>query len=217
MEQTKFTGDFYDEQYFLNGKKSGKGWLENYRFLPRRTIKESLAFIDTLNLDENSKVLEVGCAFGFLVKCMRFLQIPTSGCDISEYALSHAPAGCYNLSDEKNWKILEECGFTHIIIKDMLEHLTPDQLKETMEKLAKIAPKMMVVVPMGNNGKYRIPEYHMEVSHLIAEDEEWWEEEFENSGWKITSQYEHVWGLKDNWFHVCPNGNRVFLLERKEK
>jgi hypothetical protein len=209
----EFTGDFYDEQYYSNGKKSGKGWLENYHWMPRRSMKEAFAFIDNLKLDETSKVLDFGCAYGFIVKAMRILEIPTSGCDISDYALTQCPDGCFNLNDENSWNILREAEFTHIICKDVLEHMTKDQLHETLKKLSEIAPVLMVVVPMGDKGKYRIPEYHLEISHLIAEDEEWWMNAFKNSGWTNKKCFNHVTGLKDNW-QYSENGNAVFILGR---
>ena len=216
ISSKEYTGEFYDADYFERGKQSGKGWLENYSWMPRRTFREALAFVDTLGLDDNSTVLDFGCSKGFMVRAMRQLDIDCYGVDISEYALSFVKDGtCYNLNCKDAWELLTAAEFTHIICKDVLEHLTPDQLKETMEKLAKIAPKMMVVIPMGDNGKYRIPEYHMEVSHLIAEDEEWWEEEFENSGWKVITIKHHILGLKDNWIKSHMYGNAVFVLERK--
>jgi hypothetical protein len=64
---------------------------------------------------------------------------------------------------------------------------------------------------MGDKGRYRIPEYHMEISHLIAEDEEWWYKMFCDCGWKIIKCSPHVQGLKDNWSYI-PNGNHVFVL-----
>ena len=56
----------------------------------------------------------------------------------------------------------------------MLEHLTMIQLKELLSNCSKVANTLLCVIPMGDSGIYRIPEYHTEVSHLIAEDENWW-------------------------------------------
>ena len=210
----EFTGDFYDDQYFENGKQSGKGWLERYRWLPRRTFREALAFIDYLGLDDNSYVLEVGTAKGFLVKALRILEIKADGCDISTYALSFAPDGCWNSSDPKTWEEHANMGYTHIVIKDMLEHLTKEQLPTMLDNFAKVAKKMMCVVPMGDFGRYRIPEYHVEISHLIAENEIWWINVFQSHGWQVVKHCNHVEGIKDNWFYV-PNGNHVFVLEHE--
>jgi hypothetical protein len=211
----EFTGDFYNEDYFLRGPASGKGWLQNYRFLPKRTIKEALGFIDYFGLDEDSYVLEFGCAFGFLVKCLRFLEIKSDGCDISDYALSFAPEGCWNSTNEKTWDEHANFGYTHIIIKDALEHLNKEQLFRMLNNFSKVAHKLMCVVPIGDGTKYYIPEYHTEISHLIIESVDWWKNAFEKSGWKLVKDCPRVSGIKDNWAY-CEEGNHVFVLEYDE-
>ena len=209
-----FKPEFYDHDYYECGPQSGKGWLENYRWLPRRTFKESFAFIDYMGLDDNSYVLDFGCSKGFIVKALRMLDIKADGCDISEYALSFAPDGCWNCSDPKSWEDHRDFGYTHIIVKDVLEHLTISQLHDTLNNMSKIAKKMMCVIPLGDNGIYRIPEYHTEVSHIVIENEGWWRKLFFDAGWKVIKDTNHVQGLKDNWMHI-PDGNHVFYIEKR--
>jgi SAM-dependent methyltransferase len=213
--EKKYTGDFYDADYFERGRQSGKGWLTNYRWMPIRSFKEALAFVDYFGLDCNSYVLEVGCAKGFIVKALRQLEIKADGCDISNYALFFALEGCWNCSELSSWESHSKSGYTHVIIKDVLEHLTKEQLPEMLNNIAKVCNKIMCVVPMGDNGKYRIDEYHTEISHLIAEDENWWMIHFEKNGWKVIKHCNHVNGLKDNWQDFAyGKGNHVFVLER---
>lgn len=208
----EFTGDFYNEDYYERGKETGKGWLSNYHWMPRRTFKEAFAFIDTLNLDENSYILDWGGAKGFIVRALRELEIKADVCDISDYALQFAPNGSWNCSRDESWEEHRD-QYTHIIIKDTLEHLTKNQLQEMLQKFKIVAPKIMCVIPMGDNGIYRIPEYSVEVSHLIAEDENWWRNEFWKGGWRVVKECYHVPGLKDTWAHI-EKGNYVFVLEK---
>ena len=204
-------GKFFDADYFERGRESGKGWLQNYRWMPRRSFREALAIIDCLGLDENSHVLDVGCAKGFIVRALRELEIKADGCDISKYALSFAPDGCWHCEDVEAWRGRK---YTHAFIKDVLEHNTPDQLQMTLEAIASVAPVMMAVVPMGDNGKYRISEYHTEITHIIAEDEAWWRGAFNRAGWRITRECGHIPGIKDNWLpYAQGRGNRVFICE----
>ena len=211
---SEFTGDFYDADYYENGKASGKGWLENYKWMPRRSLREALAYVDALGLDETSRVLDVGCAKGFIVKALNILDIPTEGCDISEYALSFTEGNCWKCSDESSWD-LRKNKYTNVVSKDVFEHLTKEQLPKVLDNISKVSNKIMCIIPMGDNGKYRIPEYHMEISHLICENEEWWNTTFESYGWKVIRFDNHIPGLKDNWQEQCPNGNCVFILEKK--
>lgn len=207
-----FEGNFYDKDSFENGQESGKGWLQNYRWMPQRSFREGLGIIDYLGLDDSSYVLDVGCAKGFIVRALRELEIKADGCDISDYALSFAPDGCWNCTD---WTTHYNFGYTHIVIKDMLEHLTLTQLDDMLQTLKNVANTILCVVPIGDDGVYRIPEYHMEISHLIAENEEWWINSFVKNGWVVDKHAPHVPGLKDNWQgHANGLGNHVFVLKR---
>jgi cyclopropane fatty-acyl-phospholipid synthase-like methyltransferase len=208
---TSYNGSFYDADYFERGKLSGKGWLENYHWKPRRSFKEAFAFIDYFGLDENSRVLDFGCAKGFIVRALNELEIPTEGCDISDYALSFAPSNCWNCSDPLEW--LSRGYYTHVISKDVFEHLTKSQLQDTLDYLSLVTDKIMCVVPMGDTGVYRIPEYHLEISHQIIENEVWWQNAFCDAGWYVVKDTNHVPGLKDNWM-TTPYGNHVFVLEK---
>jgi len=209
----KLDGSFYDEDYFENGRATKKSWYTNYRWLPQRSFREAFVYLDYLKLDKDSYVLDYGTAKGFLVRAFRELGIKADGCDISKYALSFAPEGCWNCSDLSQWK---NRNYSHVVVKDVFEHLNESQLESTFDQLSKISLKMMCVIPMGDNGTYRIKEYHTDVSHLIAENESWWRNKFYNSGWKIIGESYYVKGLKDNWIYI-PEGNRVFVLENNDK
>jgi cyclopropane fatty-acyl-phospholipid synthase-like methyltransferase len=214
----QYEGSFYDKDYFENGKESGKGWLENYHWMPRRSFKEAFGFIECLGLDENSYVLDFGCAKGFLVRALNELAIKTDGCDISDYALSFASYNCWNCSTEEAWERHYDYGYTHIISKDVFEHLTFDQLDDLLQKFLKVGETLMCVVPIGDSGVYRISEYHQEVSHIIIEDEEWWSARFLKNDWKLVKDYDHVPGIKDNWQPFANGkGNHVFVLENQRK
>ena len=132
-----FDGSFFDEDYFQKGRETGKSWFSHHHWMPQRSLKEGLAFIDYLGLDDTSYVLDFGCSMGFLVKALRILEIKADGCDISDYALSFAPEGCWNCSDENVVAMYAEKKYTHIIIKDVLEHLTDplEQVKIWVKKL----------------------------------------------------------------------------------
>ncbi|MDH3324467.1 MAG: methionine biosynthesis protein MetW, partial [Candidatus Peregrinibacteria bacterium] len=80
----------YDAEYFENGIASGKSGYQDYRWMPERTIKFAHKIIKELGLRDGDKVLDFGCAKGYLVKAFRILDIDAYGCDISRYAISEA-------------------------------------------------------------------------------------------------------------------------------
>lgn len=203
-------GAIFDEEYFERGRKVGKSFYENFRWMPRRSFKEAIAIADALGLDGSSKILDVGCAKGFLVRAFRELEIHAEGCDISFYALRFAPGGCWNCTDAREW---DGRQYTHAFAKDVLEHGTRDQIIATLELVRKVAPVFLVIVPIGDNGRYRIPDYHLDKTHVTAENERWWRMAFAEAGWSIAREAERIEGVKDNWRHWM-GGNRVFFLER---
>jgi SAM-dependent methyltransferase len=204
--------NFFDKDYFENGKLTNKSFYENYHWMPQRSFKEALAIIDCLHLNKNSYVLEIGCAKGFLIRALRELEIKADGSDISKYALSFAPEGCWDCSDDSSWDKHSNFGYTNIVVKDMLEHLNKQQLEISLNNFSKVAKEMLCIVPIGSDGKYRIPEYECDQSHIIRENESWWYCFFEMNGWNVIDHFAHLNGIKDNWIHY-PDGNHVFVLE----
>ena len=47
-------------------------------------------------------------------------------------------------------------------------------LHRTLRDAANMGIKLYVLVPLGDMGRYRIPDYELDASHIIAEDEDWW-------------------------------------------
>ena len=205
-------GTFFDEEYFERGADTGKSYYRDFRWMPRRSFREALAVIDALGLDEKSHVLDVGCAKGFLVRALKILDIRAEGCDISDYALRFSDGMAWKSASMEAWEA-RKGRYTHAFLKDVLEHGYLEQIEATLGAIALVAPVLMCVVPMGDRGTYRIPEYHKDKSHLTAEDEKWWRRTFNNAGWNVFREAEYIPGIKDNWRHHM-DGNRVFFLER---
>ena len=74
---------------------------------------------------------------------------------------------------------------------------------------------MFHVVPLGDKGKFRIKEMHLDKSHLQINDEKWWSEIFVKNGWIIKELNYKVDGIKDNWHKHHKFGNGFFKLEKK--
>ena len=85
-----------------------------------------------------------------------------------------------------------------------------------MEDLCKTlynhSKKLFVVVPLGENNKYVVPEYEGDITHIIRENKEWWESLFIKTGFKIIKSEYIVKGIKDNWSQY-KKGNGFFVLE----
>ncbi len=208
-------GKEFDEEYYERGISSGRSGYQDYRWMPERTIKFAHKIIKTLNLREEDKILDYGCAKGFLTKAFRLLDIDCYGCDISEYAIE-------KVDDEvkeycklmPSGKIPFKTNFRWIIAKDVFEHLTENQLESTLNDCLKYSEGLFAIVPLGDGKKFIIPQYELDVTHKLKMPREWWEGYFEKNNWKLDRFSYLIGGMKDNWAQY-EKGNGFFFLKNK--
>lgn len=212
-----FNSDIYDRDYFEDGLCTGKSCYINYRWMPELTIKMAHNLIKYLNLKESDKVLDYGCSKGYFVKALRILDIDAYGCDISEYALESVDSDvrdCCRLIMDDSLIPFDGVEFDWLVSKDVFEHMSEENIDVLLDCSFSFAKKMFHVIPLGNNGVFRIPEYHQDNSHIQIHDEKWWTKKFEERSWKIIGFDYHVKGIKDNWTKKYEKGNGFFTLER---
>ena len=83
--------NLYDEEYFERGIENKKSCYTNYRWIPELTIPLAFSMIEYLKISPEEKILDFGCAKGYLVKAFRLLHRQAFGYDISDYAKESAP------------------------------------------------------------------------------------------------------------------------------
>lgn len=214
---SKISQKFYDKSYFESGVQSKKSCYINYSWMPDLTIPMAYKMIKFLNIKETDKVLDFGCSKGFLVKAFRKLDIKAFGVDISKYAIDNV-----DLEVKKYCKLMTDKKYTPfggkfdwVISKDVLEHLTVEQIEKFLKSYKSKCKHMFHVVPLGDDGIFRIKEYHLDKSHLQMNDERWWKNIFNRCGWKVTKFMYHVPGIKDNWLKTHKKGNACFVIKGK--
>jgi 2-polyprenyl-3-methyl-5-hydroxy-6-metoxy-1,4-benzoquinol methylase len=184
----------FDEKYFEDGVRHRVSAYENYRWMPERTIREASSIINNIQFD---KVLDFGCAKGFMVYAMRLLGKEAYGVDVSEYAVSN---GHPKVKDYLS--VIESAedvkgGWDLIIAKDVLEHIPKEKLPEVLSALRRRC----------------IREYEMDVTHVVREPEEWWLTTIVEAGFKI-KYFDYQFGhLKENWTTNHPHGNAFIVAE----
>ncbi len=183
----------YTRDYFERGIETGKSLYSNYTWLPEMTIPMAMTMIDYLKIKRGQRVLDIGCAKGYLVKAMRWLGREAWGCDISDYALETAD------SEVKQYlsKELPKDHFHFAISKDTFEHVPLPILRRYLTNLK--ASVLFVVVPLGDGKHYNIPAYELDTTHIHRQPLIWWNELLKSQGWKIRSAVPRVQGIKDNW------------------
>lgn len=209
--------EIFDEDYFENGIITGKSCYVNYHWMPELTIKMAHKLIKHLGLKEGDRVLDFGCAKGFLVKALRILDVDAFGCDISSYAMHKVDPEvrhvCRLMSDVADIPFGHK--FDWIISKDVLEHIEEKGIDIFLKEAHKIADRMFHVIPLADKrGKLIIPEYELDKTHILKKDLEWWTNKFESMGWKLASFSFSVEGIKDNWTRKYEKGNAFFSLAK---
>lgn len=207
----------YSADYYERGIESGLSLYTNYRWMPETTLSMAMSYIDYLGLTRDHKVLDYGCAKGFIVKALRLLYRQAWGCDVSEYAVNSSDNDTRQFLRVANADIIIpfDRSFDFIISKDVFEHLEEMTLTKTLSVMLEKTKTLFAIVPLGKEGKYIIPAYEWDVTHIIRKDKDWWASIFENNGWKIKDFSYYVPGIKESWKNF-EHGNGFYLLESSD-
>ena len=188
MRKNKYTRD-----YFERGIERGVSLYSNFRWIPELTIPMASVIIDYLGIKRGQRVLDIGCAKGYLVKALRWLGREAWGCDISDYALEKADPEVKQFLSKR----LPNDYFHFAISKDSLEHIPLPQLRSLLTNLK--TSVLFVIVPLGDGKHYNVPAYELDTTHIHRQPLIWWNELLKANGWSIKSAVPRVPGIKDNW------------------
>lgn len=201
----------YDEDYYERGIQLGISGYTNYRWMPELTIPMCQKIAEYLAFDKNEKILDFGCAKGYLVKGFTELSYDCEGVDISEYAISQAPKEIKDKLFLYNRENFEGKFYNTVIAKDVFEHINPEELNRILWELSDVTDRIFCVVPLGDGEKYIVPEYENDITHVIRQPKEWWINHFKICGYKTEFFSYLMDGIKDNWSHY-EKGNGFFIL-----
>jgi len=197
----------YTQVYYERGIQSGISLYTDYRWIPDLTIPMAMTIIDYLGIKRGQRILDYGCAKGYMVKALRWLGREAYGCDISEYALNSADHEITSFLS----KDLPKRHFHYTIAKDTFEHMQTKDIRRLLTKLD--SNILFVIVPLGDGRRYFIPAYELDKTHIQKQPLTWWNELIKNAGWRIKSAVPIVSGIKDNW-NYQREGNAFMVAER---
>lgn len=223
--------ELFDENYFQNGIKTGQSLYDRYRWMPELTLSMAMSMIDHLNITKYHTILDYGCSRGYLVKALKLLNRVAYGVDISEYAIKNCDPSVakyvgqiepmsddltidHRLHINSTTKALQTPWpevFDFIISKDVLEHVPYETIEATIEMIAKQCKNAFFVIPLGDHGEYRIPAYELDMTHVIREDENWWEILL-TKHFHIQHLLYQVNNIKNKWYPIHKKGNGFFTL-----
>jgi len=195
----QFTKDYYED-----GVRKHISGYEDYKWMPTRSIPEAL---DIQSNFEFKTCVDYGCAKGFLVNALRIVGCDAWGEDISEYAVEncHPNVRDYvSLPNDKTYDLL--------ICKDVLEHVEVEDIPSVLQKFKKKSKQFFFVIPLGDDDRFRIREYEVDITHVTKKDEEWWIKMFESQGLELVKFSYSLGSIKEKWIEPYPHGNGFFIL-----
>ena len=190
----------------------------NYRWMPELTLRMIFHMVNELGIRKSQRILDFGCAKGFIVKAFRIFDFEAYGVDVSEYAIKNADSGvrdyCDLIHGVADPRVFAR-KYDWMISKDVFEHICEQDLMFLLEEASSYVDTIFAVVPVAVDdtiNSYIIPEYNRDVTHIIIKSAEWWEKLFVSCGWtsvKVTNSFP---GCKENWTSKWKNGNAFFIL-----
>jgi len=206
------SGIKFDADYYERGLETGRSCYQNYRWMPELTIPLAMTIIDYLGIKRNSRILDFGCAKGYLVKALRLLYRDAHGVDTSKYAIENADPDVKDYCGTVDIPPLE---YDYIIAKDVFEHIEITRLKKELEWLYNRSSKMFAIVPLGENKRYYSEKNNLDKSHIICEDSAWWTSFFAANKWYVKDFRYRIDGIKDSYYETTPKAHGFFTLQTK--
>ena len=200
--------NLFNKDYFEKGIELGISGYSNYRWIPELTFPMAHWLIKYLGIKEDDRILDFGCAKGYLVLAFRLLHYKMYGCDVSDYALKNAPN---EIQDYISRFITDFDKFDWVISKDVFEHIPYSDIDYVLCTIRKMCNNMFCIIPLGENGKYNIELYEHDKTHIIRESMEWWHNKFEDVGFIIREQVYRKKHIKENYARY-KKGNGFFTL-----
>jgi len=207
--------EFYDQDYFERGIETGKSCYQNYRWIPELTIPMAMTIIDYLDIKAGQKILDFGCAKGYLVKAFRWLRREAWGIDSSKYAICNCDTEVEDVCFTPMTYDDFGPGYVDVVIaKDVFEHILLTDLSNILEKLS-FNGLIFAVIPLGDGGLYRAPANNLDQSHITCLNEKEWKSFFRNCNLRVENFTFRVDGIKDSYYDKYPTAHGFFTLKRR--
>ena len=142
----------YGQKYFDGDRKYGYG---GYKYDGRwKSVAQDI--IKIYNLKKHSKILDVGCAKGFLVKDLLDLNMDAFGVDISNYAIKNCHRDVIGRLSSANAKDLpfQSNSFDFVISLNTLHNLKKKECLDALKEIQRVSKgKSFVQVDSYRNSK----------------------------------------------------------------
>ena len=137
----------FDVEYFDGDRLSGYG---GYNYHPRFWTDTVRRIRDYYNLPEDARILDVGCAKGFMMHDMKLLmpKADIRGIDVSKYAHEHCHPGMENFIQVANANNIPypDDSFDLVIAINAIHNLPPIDCKQALREIERVSRKHAFVM-----------------------------------------------------------------------
>jgi ubiquinone/menaquinone biosynthesis C-methylase UbiE len=198
---------FFDKDYFITGRKGHYGYHKNAPYTNPIYLQRSRQLARALDfVFQPKKVLDIGCAMGYLVQAFREINIEAYGLDKSEWAIKHANKKlepflyCGDSSDLSRWR---DNQFDLITSWNSLEHIPLKNLLLTINEMSRVSLDSIAInIAITNDGHDK--------SHVSIFPVPWWKQQFEIFSFKLAWQKIH------NFEWECNSATLFFVRRQRE-
>jgi len=165
----------YNEDYF-------KGDLHTFSNIKRISLYFGSIVYSFNNFIKPSRILDIGCAKGFLVSLFNSFGVESYGVDISSYAINHAPEeikkNLFVLDVEKDDLPFSNDYFDLLMIVEVLEHLHFFSISHFLKEIKRVLRQggyVCLTLPTKKDEK-------QDITHINLHPKSFWVELFRKNG-----------------------------------
>jgi SAM-dependent methyltransferase len=129
-------------------------------------------------------VLDVGCAYGFIVRRLLDKGIPATGCDVSRWAQKKAEGiipGNFQLCPA--WELpYHDKQFDVVYCEGVLEHIPEGKIEQVFREFSRVGERCYLQISLAEH-----PQFAHEPGHVCCHDANWWFERIPNHSWMFLS------------------------------
>lgn len=187
-------------------------WAGNTGYRPdadgigyRDFLESNLPRVDYIASKRPGKVLDMGCAYGFLVAHLRERCIDAWGIDISSIAMERAPVEVKPYLTQGSIAKLPfpDQSVDMTVSYGVLEHLTLEDAEACCEEIKRVSHRGIHAIGLSTELSAHLPKEQLDKTHRTLKDFYWWKE-------RLGENFE-VWeGADETW--RCANQFKVLVM-----
>lgn len=175
----------FDKDFFDGSRQHGYGGFSYNKKFWNKVVED---FRDHWNINQNDRILDVGCAKGFMVYDFKNLipEIYIEGIDISNYAIKNSKQEIKNLLKVADAKSLpyENDSFDYVISINTIHNLDLNDCKKALREIQRVSKKdSFITVDAYNNDdeKKMMLDWNLTAKTILSVKE--WKEIFIETGY----------------------------------